>query len=328
MKDRLEVTDSKNLSGYVNTMKDNIKRRYNHYKISKLRESYREGLLFEECADYKQAIRKYLECLDMEPGNLKTLRRLANLYSNLDEHVNALDLYSKIVKLNPDEETYFQLAQEFYKQNRFKKAIKCLTKSLYYKKRFINSHILLATIYAKADNVDKTEQYLTNVIKIDPHHKASLEELLKFYYKQGRYRDSLKILTKYNSQYAEDSSIKIIKSDLYIKTGRYAQALKILSQVTTSDDRFNNFTKEMQYKKINPTAREKEFINRITAIKNKKLVSFESNLQDYYNGKDCILPNPKEAYDLSILYLLIGNQKKSLKYLLFARQLNEESKYS
>ncbi len=327
MKDRLEVTDSKNLSGYVSNMKDNIKRRYSHYKISKLRESYREGLLFEESADYRQAIRKYLECLDMEPGNLKTLKRLADLYSNLDEHASALDLYSKIAKLNPNEETYFQLAQEFYKQNRFKKAIKCLTKSLYYKKRFINSHILLAAIYAKADNIDKTEQYLTNAIKIDPHHKASLEELLKFYYKQGRYRDSLKILTKYNSQYAEDSFIKIIKSDLYIKTGRYAQALKILSQVTTSDNRFNNFTKEMQYKKINPTAREKEFINRITAIKNKKLVSFESNLQDYYNGKECIQPNPKEAYDLSILYLLIGNQKKSLKYLLFARQLNEESKY-
>ena len=84
----------------------------------------------------------------------------------------------------------------------------------------------------------------------------------------------------------------------------------------------------MQYKKINPTAKEKDFINRIIAIKNEKLVSFENNLQNYYNEKESIHPNPKDAYDLSILYLLIGNQKKSLKYLFFARQLNEENKYS
>jgi tetratricopeptide (TPR) repeat protein len=328
MKDRSEVIDSKNISGYVSSMKDSIKRRYNHYKINKLRELYREGLLFEESSDFQKAIRKYLECLDMEPENLKTLRRLASLYSNLEESKSALEIFLKITKINPNEETFFELAQELLKQNRFKKAIEYLKKSLYYKKRFINSHILLASIYARAGNADKTEQYLSNVIKIEPHHKACLEELVKFYYKQGRYRDSLKMLREYSSQYAEDASIKLIKSDLYIKTGRYTKALKVINQTVSSSDRFYNFIKEMQYKKINPTAIEKDFLNRITTIKNKKLVSFESNLQDFYNEKECIPPNSKDAFDLSVLYLLIGNQKKSLKYLLFARQLNEESKYS
>ncbi len=328
MKDRSDVIDSKNLSGYVSNIKDNIKRRYTHYKISKLREVYKEGLESEEAADYKKAIRKYLECLEMEPDNLKCLRRLANLYSNLEEHKNALELFFKITNLNPNEETFFQLGSELYKQNKFKKAIQCLKKSLYYKRRFINSHVLLASIYARANNSDKTEQYLSNVIKIDPNHKACLEELIKFYYKKERYRDSFKVLSQYSAQYAEDSSIKLIKSDLYIKTGRYSKALKILSQTISTDDRFLSFIKEMQYKKINPTAREKEFINRITAIKNRRLIRFESNLQDYYNEKECIQPNPKDAFDLSILYLLMGNQKKSLKYLLFARQLNEENKYS
>ena len=328
MKDRLEVIESRNLSGYVSSMKDNIKRKYTHFKIKKFRESYRDGLQFEENAEYEKAIQCYLECLEMETDNIKCLYRLANLYSNLEENSKALEFFYKITKLNPNEETYFHLGQEFYKQNRFKKAIQCLKKSLYYKRRFLFSHILLASIYAKADNVDKTEQYLSNVIKIYPHHKASLEELIKFYYKQRRYRDAIKTLSIYNSLYTEDSSIKLIKSDILIKTGRYSKALKIVSEATSMDDRFNSFIKEMQYKKINPTAKEKDFINRIITIKNKKLVSFENNLQNYYNEKDSIQPNPKDAYDLSILYLLMGNQKKSLKYLFFARQINEENKYS
>ena len=328
MKNRTDVIESKKFSGYVNNIKDNIKRRYSHYKISKLRLIYKEGLEAEDSADFNLAIRKYLECLEMEPDNLKCLRRLANLYSNLEEHPNALELFYKIANLNPNEETLFRLGEEFYKQNKYKKAIQCLRKSLYYKRRYLNSHLLLSTIYAKADNSDKTEQYLTNVIKIDPHHKACLEELIRFYYKRERYRESLSILSRYTSQYAEDTSIKIIKSDLYIKTGRYSKALKILSQAISTDERFLSFIKDMQYKKINPTEKEKEFLNRITSIKNQKLVSFESNLQDFYNEKELIPPNPKDAFDLSILYLLIGNQKKSLKYLLFARQLNEEKKYS
>lgn len=183
----------------------------------------------------------------METDNIKCLYRLANLYSNLEENSKALEFFYKITKLNPNEETYFHLGQEFYKQNRFKKAIQCL-KNLSTTKDDFFSHILLASIYAKADNVDKTEQYLSNVIKIDPHHKASLEELIKFYYKQRRYRDAIKTLSIYNSLYKEDSSIKLIKSDILIKTGRYSKALKIVSEATSMDDRFNSFIKEMQYK--------------------------------------------------------------------------------
>jgi len=328
MKEKTDVIDSKNLSGYVNNFKDNIKRRYSHYKMNRMRESYRDGLRAEEMADFKKAIQKYNACLEMEPGNLKCLRRLANLYSNLEEHTKALELFLKIAKSNPNEETYFQVGQELYKQNRLKKSIQFLKKSLYYNKRYINSHILLASVYAKADNIDKTEQYLSNAIKIDPNHKTSLEELIKFYYRQKRYRDSLRLMQQYNSLYAENTSMKLLRSEVYAKVGSYAKSLKLIYQVTSSDDRFQNFIKEIQYKKNNSTAREKEFANRITEIKNKKLVSFKSNLQNYYNDKEATLLDPKDAYDLSILYLMLGNQKKALKYLLFARQINEEKKYS
>lgn len=121
MKDRLEVIESRNLSGYVSSMKDNIKRKYTHFKIKKFRESYRDGLQFEENAEYEKAIQCYLECLEMETDNIKCLYRLANLYSNLEENSKALEFFYKITKLNPNEETYFHLGQEFYKQNRFKK---------------------------------------------------------------------------------------------------------------------------------------------------------------------------------------------------------------
>ena len=89
MKEKTDVIDSKNLSGYVNNFKDTIKRKYSHYKMNKVRESYRDGLRAEEMADFKKAIQKYNACLEMEPGNLKCLRRLANLYSNLEEHPKA-----------------------------------------------------------------------------------------------------------------------------------------------------------------------------------------------------------------------------------------------
>jgi tetratricopeptide (TPR) repeat protein len=328
MKERLEDKHSKDSSSYVSNIKDNIKRRYSNYKMNKFREQYRDGLKFEENAEYKKAIRNYLACLEMEPRNLKCMSRLANLYSNLEENSKSLELFSKLVKLHPNEETYFQLGQELYRQNYIKKAIQSLKNSLYYNKRFINSHILLASLYIKANNTDKTEQYLSNALKINPNHKTCLEELMMCYYRQGRYRDSLRIMNQYTSLYAEDTSLKLLKSDLYTKIGSYTKSLKLLYQTTSSDDRFLAFSKEMQYRRINPTAREKEFINRITAIKNKKLVSFKSKLQDYYNEVSNISPNPKDAYDLSILYLLIGNQKKALKYLVFARQLNEEKKYS
>lgn len=328
MKEKIDSIDSKNLSGYVSNLKDNIKRRYSHYKMNKLREQYREGLQLEAMAEYQKAIQKYNACLEIDPRNLKCLRRLGNLYSNLEENSKSIEIFSKIAKLYPDEVTYFHLGQEFYKQNRLKKAIQFLKKSLYYNKRFINSHILLASVYAKADNVDKTEQYLSNALKIDPNHKTSLEELIKFYFRQKRYRDSRNLMNQYSSLYAEDSTMKLLKAELYAKTGSYAKSLKLMYQATASDDRFQKLINEIQNKKANPTALEKEFTNRITELKNQKLVNFKRTLQNYNSDRETFFIDPKEAFDLSILYLMLGNQKKALKYLLFARQLNEEKKYS
>lgn len=328
MKERLQNKHLKDRSGYVTGIKNSIQKRYSNYKMSKVREYYRDGLEFEEAAEYKKAIHNYLACLEIEPRNVRFLRRLANLYSNLEENTKSLELFSKIVKLYPNEESYFNLGQEFYKQNRLKKTIKCLKNSLYYNKRFIKSHILLANLFSKVGNTDKTEQYLSNVLRIDPNHKSSLEELMKCYYKQGRYRDALSIMKQYNSIYIEDTSQKLLESDILTKMGNYAQALKLLHQTTSSEIQFNGFIKEMQFRRMNPTVLEKDFLNRIADIKNKKIVTFKNNLQDYYKEVEGVYPNPKDAFDLSILYLLLGNHKKALKYLLFARQLNEERKYS
>ncbi|MBK8397818.1 MAG: hypothetical protein IPL26_21595 [Leptospiraceae bacterium] len=327
MKEKLGHLESKKISGYVRNIKNNLKRKFTHYKVNKTRELYRDGLRFEEQAEYPEAIHNYKACIQAEPQNIKYLRRLANLYSSLEENTKALTLFLEIVKILPNEETFFQLGQEFFRQNKYKKSIEYLKKSLQYNKRYISSHLLLATVYSKVGNVDKTEQYLTNALKLDPNHKTSLEELMKFYYKQNRFRDSLQLMNQYTSIYAEDSKIKLLKVDLYMKTGSYTNALKILYIVTSSNESFSSFINEMELRKNNPTPREKEFINRITTIKNQKLVSFKMKLQNYYNERSVSVPNPKDSFDLSFLYLLLGNQKKALKYLLFARQLNEEKKY-
>lgn len=327
MKEKSDYIDSKKISGYVSNIKNSLKRKLAHYKVNKTRETYRDGLKFEEQAEFEKAIHNYKICLEAEPQNLKYLRRLANLYSSLEENSKALTLFLEITKIHPSDETFFQLGQELYKQNHLKKSIEYLKKSLRYNKRYIQSHLLLASVYSKAGNIDKIEQYLTNVLKLDPNHKPSLDALMRFYYKQNRFRDSFNILNQYTSIYAEDFNLKLFKVDLYTKVGRYSKALKILYQITSFDDRFKSFTKEMELKKENPTVREKEFLNRIATIKNQKLVSFKTKAQTYYNDKAGNTPNPKDAFDLSILYLLIGNQKNTLKYLIFARQLNEEKKY-
>ncbi|HMV44449.1 MAG TPA: hypothetical protein PK079_06190 [Leptospiraceae bacterium] len=327
MKNRSDTMTPSNFSGYVNTIKENVKRKYSHYKVNKVRQHYRDGLSFEDNAEYSKAIESYLECLKLDPDYIKCLKRLAKLYSNLEEHSNAIQTYTKIAKLQPNEENFFELGQEYYKQNRFKKAILCLKKSLYYKRRFIQSHRLLASIYARVENRDKTEQYLSNVIKIDPNHKGSMEELIKLYFIQGRYRDSLNLLEKYKEVYVEDSNIKFLKSDIYVKMGKYSKALNIAYESLIEEEGFQSFIEDMQYKKVNPTLKEKDFLRKIVLIKNEKKKLLEENLKSYQSGDETKFPDPKISYDLALLYLLLGNQKKAMKYLFFARQLNEERKY-
>lgn len=327
MINRSDALTSSNFSGYVNTIKENVKRKFSHYKMNKLRQIYRDGLTYEENADYSKAIDCYIECLKIDPDYLKCLKRLSKLYSNLEEHNKAIQAFQKIAKINPNEESFFELGQEYYKQNRFKKAILYLKKSLYYQRRYIQSHRLLASIYAKADNRDKTEQYLSNVIKIDPNHKGSMEELIKLYFKQERFRDSLNLLDKYKEVYVEDASIKLLKSDILVKMGKYKKALNLINDYTSEEERFHSFIKEMQYKKINPTLKEKHFLKNLIQIKNEKKKTLESNLKNYQAGDETKFPDPRDSYDLAVLYLLLGNEKKAMKYLFFARQLNEEKKY-
>lgn len=321
IKDKISLT--------LGNIKTKIQDSYFKYKSNRSIHLYNEAIHSEEKGDLEKSVKLYRKLLADEPEHIHAMEKLARVYSALNERGKAIRLFTTLTEHLPNEETFYLLGAEHFKQNRMKKAIKSLIQSLYYNKRYINSHLLLASVFERIGLTDKVEQYLSNAVKIDPTHRTALSELLHFYYYKERYRDALTVAEKYMKSYPDDLKISLLHAEILAHAGHYAKSLKELILLSEENTSFTDFIYKMdEFARVNPTARTREFLSRIARVKEERLLDFKSNLMNYYNNPDeTDPPLPREALDLSFLFLFEGNNKKALTYLWLAKQLNNESKF-
>ncbi len=287
---------------------------------------YNEAVRLEKSGNNKEAKDLYSKVIVSDPAFHLAYQNLGVIYAKEGNHAHAIDAFSKAIKISPDFKNCYNIAVSFYRLKEYEKSVHFLKQSLHLEKKFVLAHLLLAQIYQIQENDEKTEIYLTNVIKIDPKHKSALGGLAMYYYERNRYPESLRMLERYLLLYPGNAQLRLIQSEILAKQGHYKASANLLVEMSKTDAGFTSFnqTLEAAWKEEDEMA--KESLHRIQGKAKKKLKEFQAKLElSRENPEEFAPPDPQEALDLSLLYLFNGNPEKAMQYLVFAQKMKENT---
>jgi tetratricopeptide (TPR) repeat protein len=287
---------------------------------------YNDAVRLEKSGKPNEAKEKYSRILELDPNFHLAYQNLGAITAKEGNHKQAIDYFSRAIKIVPDYKNYYNIGVSFYRLEEHEKAISFLKQALHYEKRFVLGHLLLAQIYQILENDEKTEIYLTNVIKIDPNHKSALGGLAMYYYERNRYPESLRMLERYLLLYPGNSQLKLIQSEVLAKQGNFKASANMLVEMTKTDAGFTNFNQTLASAWQEEDEIGKKSLERIQGTAKKKLKEFQTKLElSRENPDEFSPPEPQEALDLSLLYLFNGNPEKAMQYLVFAQKMKENT---
>ncbi len=287
---------------------------------------YNEAVRLAKSGNLQESKAKYEELISKDPGFHLAYQNLGAIYAKENDHILAIENFSKSIKIEPDHKNYYNIGFSFYRLKEYEKAIHFLKQALHLEKKFVLSHLLLAQIYQTLENDDKTEIYLTNVIKIDPNHKSALGGLAMYYYERNRYPESLRMLERYLLLYPNNSQLKLIQSEVLAKQGNFKASANLLVEMTKTEEGFTNFNQTLASAWQEEDELAKKSLERIQGTAKKRLKEFQTKLElSRENPNEFSPPEPQDALDLSLLYLFNGNPEKAMQYLVFAQKMQENN---
>jgi tetratricopeptide (TPR) repeat protein len=156
------------------------------------------------------------------------------------------------------------------------------------------------------------EVYLRYILESDPRNHYALWELAKLYDSTFRYKEALHAMESFLNYYPEEASKgEVFQAELYIKMGKYASAKDILAESLEADSHIQKMVK-----KLNSTPDKVQTIQELVHEKRKEFKDLE--FKKKYN--------PGLTFEISILYLMLGNFSESAKFLVYSRKVQEEGK--
>jgi predicted Zn-dependent protease len=287
---------------------------------------YNEAVRLEKSGKPNEAKEKYLEIISKDSLFHLAYQNLGAISAKEGKHLDAIEYFSRAIKISPEYKNYYNIGVSFYRLKEYEKAIQFLKQALHHEKRFVLGHLLLAQIYQILENDEKTEIYLTNVIKMEPNHKSALGGLAMYYYERNRYPESLRMIERYLLLYPGNSQLKLIQSEVLAKQGNYKASANMLVEMTKTEAGFTNFNQTLANAWQEEDEIAKKSLERIQGTAKKRLKEFQTKLELSRESPDEFSPpDPQEALDLSLLYLFNGNPEKAMQYLVFAQKMKENS---
>lgn len=241
---------------------------------------------------------------------------------------SAADIYKQALAEDPKFiQAWLNLGSLEFRLVRKKDSIHSLEQALSLNPELLQAHLLLAQIYREENQEDQTGKYLQSAYRIDPKNKFALGALAVFYYEKGLFAESLKMVDQYLNFYPDDKNLRILRTDILAKQGNYKESLNELTDLVKKDAGFANFQSNVKKSLSGDDPEMKEHVENLARRTKAKIHEFKAKLElSQENPEDFSPPDPQDAMDLSLLYLFQGESEKAMKYLVYAKKTNEESR--
>lgn len=157
-------------------------------------------------SEISKAIKRILQVLDEEPGNLEYLKSLADLYEKKCNMKEELEVLNKILKIDPTAEYYVKAGIASYKITEYDHAISYFNTAIKLDPEYPDIYYPFALTYDKKEDNINREKMLILGMKKRPRHGATYYELGRYYTDREMFDKALVLFLK--AQKLKENSVK------------------------------------------------------------------------------------------------------------------------
>lgn len=331
---------------------DILKSKYSTYE-NDVDVNYQLGKIYFLMQKYHWS-KKYLnKTMELSKDHKDTSLLLFQIYYEMREMDNALDLGSKIMDTSlADENFYFKYGQMLEMNKDSKKAKEVYKKAIKKNKRFVPAYKVLGMIYYREKKYPEALTYFKKAHKLDPKDFALKRDYLNTlftynskmgaeYIKNKKYVKAVPVFKTLFQIRPKDYNVIVQLANLYYLTEWYNKAIKML--VKNKNIKKNPFELYkllgMSYMKLKKYSFALKYYNKAVRIKPRnsdiyykkaktyeKMESFENAEKFFKKSIQLKFNNKKVHYDYSILLIRNWKYKKALKEMETAEDQGMDKK--
>ncbi len=268
--------------------------------------------LYMDMGKSKEAEKALLELIKSQPKSIDNLRILASFYYNDGREIESVEIYEKILAINPnDAETHFELYDYYQIRQNEEKAYHHLKIAFASPQVVIDKKVkLLFGFYGSSENDPKLKsmvfEMLDILVEVHPENAKAYSVYGDFHFRDKKYKEAQEMFEK---AVAIEPNKYLIWRQIIVIDSELSDYAKMLDHSQQALDFFPTQPELYWFKGI-AAIQTKEFDTAVKALKgglsyvvdnNDMKSQFYSTLGDAYNGaKD--YKNSDESYEKSLQY--------------------------
>lgn len=177
-----------------------------------------------------QAVKDILEPIRNELSEPSTFSALARAYKELDQASKAIDLYERLIVLEPDNSgSHLELGSLYINQENYSDAIEVLEQGLIRSPEATSLKFELGRAYRFADNYEQAVENFNQVINSNQHNYEAHYQLGLIFYEQNKIQEAIESLEsaiRYNNEYVT-AYLKL--GEVYLEEDNHYKAVSYFS---------------------------------------------------------------------------------------------------
>lgn len=277
-----------------------------------------------ELGEFDEAIREYLEILDIYPANIPIKKNLFTLYRLNADFERQIEIANEILDSHPEEEDTIwcleSLCQAYMENNNYEKALEYAEQLEQFDATDkVKVKQTISEIYIGLDRIDDGIEILKDLIEENPKDIDLKKSLAKAYQSKNDFESTINVYKKLLDEENPDK-IKALHteiSNIYSDWGMYLFN-KEDKENENHEECFNKFDTALEYNAENP-----EIFYRLGEI-NKKIKNYTEALSQLKAAIELDEENGEYYFSLAECYEDLDNHYEEKNALLKSAKYNKE----
>ncbi len=195
------------------------------------------GTFLLEDGDVEGAIKYLNRSIELDPWLVQSYSMIGEAYYNIGQYDKTIEFWEKEIKLSPSNTfTYFMLSDAYTKMGNYEKAISVLEKFRETSENSIIALYELAELYRKIGNENKSKEYESLILEIDPRSDPNgIEIWAKVHLTKGNYDKVIQVIENLVNSSPESRYLNLILAVAYVKTNQIDKARKLVDELKEDD---------------------------------------------------------------------------------------------
>lgn len=127
------------------------------------------AIAYTQCNEFAKAVTEYEETLRLQPTHVEALHNLGSLHLVQRQPDLALQCFLRLLSLQPDRDTYYNLGVIYSYQDRHDDAIHFLNEALRVEPDFYNAQVNLGAVYLKKEDLAQAAHHYQAALALRPN---------------------------------------------------------------------------------------------------------------------------------------------------------------